>query len=129
MRIVVVMCLCLKGPYFSFLRSDPDTTWNVSDMETALNVCRCKLPPRSDVDDAASQPHRIYVLFKAPPQSSHADCEGKYRCSLLRLLLAFSPVSVFCMCQFLSSRACRMIKSLPVRGTGKDLPVPRGKTR
>jgi len=76
--IMMVAYWCLKGPYFSFVRSDPDTTWNVNDMETALNVCRCKLPPRCRGDGLDSQPHRIYVLFKAPPQSSHTDSEGKY---------------------------------------------------
>ena len=68
----------LQGPCFSFVRSDPDSTWNVDEMETTLNVCRCTLPPRSDGDFEAVQPARVYVMFKSPVPNSRTDNSGKW---------------------------------------------------
>lgn len=66
--------------FFSFIRSDPNTTWNVDEMQNTLNVCRCVLPPHNDSEVSASQPGVVHVLFKAPAQATCTDNRGKCRC-------------------------------------------------
>jgi len=76
------MAVCYQhrqGSFFSFFRSDPNTTWNVNEMTSVLDVCRCVLPPNNDDSGGASQRGLVYMLFKAPSASNHS---GKFHCSL-----------------------------------------------
>ena len=64
---------------FSFVRCDSDTTWNVDEMRSDVNVCRRVLPPCStDSQDSASKAGLIHVMFRAPVRASGSNNRGQY---------------------------------------------------
>ena len=80
----------MQGSFFSFFRSDPNTTLNVNEMTSVLNVCRCVLPPNTN--DSSCQHELVHLIFKAPSASNQS---GKLHSSYDMWLCKRLKVSTF----------------------------------